>query len=372
MGTNTVQMYQEQCSGCGVCERICPVQAIHMKRNEEGFWAPYVDASLCVACGQCVERCPMIHSEQYKEPGEPDFVAAKHLDQEVLRSSTSGGAFTALSDVILARGGVVYGVDFDDDLTVCHKRADSPELRDRMRFSKYVQSSVYEVFDSIRADLDAGREVLFTGTPCQAAAVRAMFGHHEKLILCDLICHGVPSPLLWEECRKTLEQEQGGKINWASFRNKEKGWFRGKYQIFYTLEGRDERLEDTRYYDLYLKGKHILRPSCYTCPYGKSERAADLTIADYWGIEKFSKEWYDPMGVSLILIRTERGRALLDACEQFPYESRSPEEAKSEQRRFRGSVDAPPDRGEFWQILREKGYAAAYEHARSLHPEFEA
>jgi len=189
------------------------------------------------------------------------------------------------------------------------------------------------------------------------------------LYLCDLVCHGVPSPLLWDKYRETLERESGGSINWVSFRTKANGWYRGQYQIYYKVDGKEEQLSDTRFFELFLRGRYLLRPSCHACPYGDTRRAADITIADYWGIEKFSEQWTDRRGVSLILTHTEKGRELLASCKALRYEQRKPKEALSQQPRLKGPVAAPDDRELFWELFREKGFAAAAEAICEKHPE---
>jgi len=365
MARNTVLQEAALCSGCGVCITRCPTGAVTMEPDAEGFLTAVLDTELCTDCGRCRDVCPMAHPEEFKEKQQPQFHVGRHESGEVLSRSTSGGAFTALSDAVLRRGGVVYGADFDGELMVFHARADSAEGRDRMRVSKYVQSRVHECYGALRRDLAAGREVLFTGTPCQTAAVRALFGRRDNLILCDLICHGIASPLLWEEYLRTLAQEQGAPVESAAFRSKEKGWYRGQYQLYYTPEGQCERLTDTRFFKLYLVSCCILRPSCHLCPYADTRHAADLTIADYWGIEKYSEAWTDRRGVSLILTHTEKGRRLLEATEDFLHEQRAPEEALAEQKRLHGPLPEPPVRRLFWETLREQGFSAAYDRAMS-------
>lgn len=372
MSFSPVQALRENCSGCGVCSALCPAHAITMQPDEEGFLTPSINESLCTCCNICRAVCPMTKSGHEKGLSEPDFFVATHSSSEVLSHSTSGGAFTALSDAVLSRDGVIYGADFDESLTVCHKRAETAEQRDRMRFSKYVQSQIHDVFPSIKKDLDDGRLVLFTGTPCQTAAIRTLFGYPDNLILCDLVCHGVPSPLLWKKYLEALAQEQGRSVTWASFRTKVNGWFRGQYQIYYHVAGKDELFEDTRFFELYLRGRYLLRPSCHACPYADTHRAADLTIADYWGIEKYSKEWCDRRGVSLILVHTQKGARLLESCTDLPHERRSPSEALNEQKRLSGPVSAPDDRELFWSVFRERGFAEAHRAVLSLHPELKA
>lgn len=355
------------CTGCGACRFACPAGAITMQPDREGFLSPVIDAGLCMDCGGCLAICPVSHPGHYKQEAEPEFYVARHQSADVLFHSTSGGAFTALSDRVLEQGGVIYGADFDENLQVCHRRAEDRAGRDRMRVSKYVQSRLDDTYEQIQKDLDAGKTVLFTGTPCQTAGLRAALGQRENLILCDLVCHGVPSPLLWEEYKRTLSQEQGAPVNWASFRTKANGWFRGQYQIYYTVDGRDERLEDTRFFELYLRGRYLLRPSCYSCPFADTRRASDITIADYWGIEKYDESWCDRRGVSLILVSTDKGRALLNGCSQLLFEQRPAAEALAEQGRLSGPVSSPPDREVFWKIFFEQGFAAAAEEIAAIH-----
>ncbi len=349
-----------RCTGCGACSYICPNGAVSMIAEEEGFAVPEVAADQCDDCGACREVCPVMKPEQYKEKTAPAFYVAKHTDGDVLFHSTSGGAFTALSDVVLGENGTVYGVVFDEKLDVCHARTDSRTGRDDMRFSKYVQSRIdRDIYAMLEEDLKNGRKVMFTGTPCQTAAVRSVFGRPASLILVDLVCFGAPSPRSWTDYKRMLEEEQGAPLTFASFRSKEKGWFRGQYQVYYRVAGKEERLEDTRFFEMFFRKRYLLRPSCYSCPFTDIRRASDLTIADYWGIEKFSEEWCDRRGVSLILANTQAGRQLLERCANLQYEQRDPAEALSQQKKLSCPTEEPADRALFWKAYREHGFAGA-------------
>ncbi len=203
---------KRDCCGCGACAHRCPDGAIAMEPDEEGFLYPVIRAERCMDCGLCQTICPFRKEDHWKNEQMPQFYVAKHRDGEVLRRSTSGGAFTALSDQVLDMGGAVYGAVFDSRFRVVHQRATGRAGRDRMRFSKYVQSDLGNCFCQVEQDLRQGKPVLFTGTPCQNAGLRAAMGplaEQGPLVCCDLICYGVPSPRVWEAYKQLLEKSRG-------------------------------------------------------------------------------------------------------------------------------------------------------------------
>jgi coenzyme F420-reducing hydrogenase beta subunit len=332
-----------------------------MKSDEEGFLYPEIDQTLCVDCGRCTTICPLIHEGNYKNSETPRFYAARHKSQEVLLKSTSGGAFTAISDAVLRQNGVIYGVDYDEDFHVIHQRAETPEQRDRMRISKYVQSDMGDTYAQIKADLEKGRMVLFTGTPCQAAGLRGFMGSSplmDQLYICDLICHSIPSPLIWEEYKQLLEQENDGKLVSVQFRSKKDGWSRANSNkgFLFTTDKSPKIQEDDRFYQLFFKVGAITRPSCSQCRFTDIHRVSDLTIADYWGIEKYSPEWFDPMGVSVVLVNSSKGADLFNQCQQELYtEERPKEESLNEQKRLREPSQIPENRSLFWDDFRHLG-----------------
>jgi coenzyme F420-reducing hydrogenase beta subunit len=358
----SVYLRKEECCGCSACFNICPTDAITMEPDEEGFLYPLINQEECIDCRKCVNCCPILNENNFKEERVPDLYVSKHKSKEVLLSSTSGGMFAALSDAILRQGGVVYGVDFDDEFKVLHKRAENLEQRDRMKFSKYVQSNLTDIFTQIKEDLIDGKSVLFTGTPCQTAGLRGYFKNSrlaEKLYVCDLICHSIPSPLIWEEFKKYLEKENGGKLTNIQFRSKIIDWTRenSNKTFMFKTTAKDEYIFDERYYKLFFGLKTIVRPSCSECRFTDVHRASDITIADYWGIEKYAPEWMDLKGVSLMLINNEKGDKLLDMIGQDIYfEKRPLQEALNEQQRLSRPVERPANRDEFWKIYKEKGF----------------
>ncbi|WP_241428046.1 Coenzyme F420 hydrogenase/dehydrogenase, beta subunit C-terminal domain [Clostridium tetanomorphum] len=353
---------KKNCSGCSACYNACHTKAINMKPDEEGFLYPTIDQRLCIDCHKCINICPLVCSGNYKETTVPEFLVAKHKSEEVLMKSTSGGAFTALSDAILREGGVVYGVDYDDEFHVLHKRAETFEDRNRMRISKYVQSNISNIFQQIKKDLINKRKVLFTGTPCQTAGLRGYMGNSpltENLYVCDVICHSIPSPLVWEDYKKLLQKEHGGKLTSIQFRSKIIDWSRenSNKTFLFTTSNSEDIHNDDRFYKLFFGKKTIMRPSCEQCRFTDIHRASDITIADYWGIEKYAPEWMDKRGVSVVLINTKKGAELFKECsEELKYEKRPKEESLTEQQRLSEPIKFPESRKKFWEDYRKYGF----------------
>ena len=340
------------CCGCGLCAELCPRGAITMSTDREGFFYPNINQEICVDCGICQKVCPVINSGKCKNSAEGRFFAASHKSENVLMNSTSGGAFTAISDVILDSGGLVCGADFDFNFRADHRSTGDKKGRDRMRVSKYVQSDITGLYKEIKYSVKY-KTILFSGTPCQCAALRSYFGveEPENLFLCDVICHSVPSPLVWKSYKKILEKEKGAKLTSVCFRSKKYTWNRENSNrgFLYTVENADEVYEDDRYYDLFIHKRVISRPSCEKCRFCDTHRASDMTIADCWGVEKHEPKLYNPKGVSLIITNTPKGEKMLEAISHSMNISQRPkEEITAEQQRLLYPVEYPKERALFW------------------------
>ena len=295
------------CCGCWACVNICPRKAIVMLEDEEGFFYPKIDEEKCINCDLCKKVC--FYKNGYANIADhvesKQVYALKHRNLRVRQESQSGGAFTALSDIILDNEGVVYGVGFAENFTVLHKRAVTKITRDEFRGSKYIQSRVGEILKNVKDDLDADKLVMFTGTPCQVEGLKQYLGSHKNianLYLVDLICYNSSSPKIWKEYLSFLEQRDSENIVSVKFRDKKFGWRTCIETIQYK--------KNIRNYDNFARlfgSRLIARPSCYSCKFTNTNRCSDITIGDYWGIEKSIPNFEDSLGVSLVLINNSRG-----------------------------------------------------------------
>lgn len=308
---------KKDCSGCSACADVCPVGAIRMSTDSEGFLYPVTDEAVCIRCGKCDKVCGFRPVETQAAGFElPLAFGIKHKNDNTRQTSRSGAAFVAFSDIILNQGGSVYGAAMADDFMVAHIRATTAGERDRMKTAKYVQSDVTGIYPLVAADLRSGMPVLFSGTPCQVAGLHAMLesGHVDstRLVCCDLVCHGVPSPMVWKDYLAYIEKHHG-RILEANFRDKSFGW--DSHCESFVIEGKSKKVVSRDYTDLFYD--HIMfRPSCHHCQFANVYRPGDLTLADFWGIEKNDPSFDDNRGVSLVLVSSAKGMELLEQAKE--------------------------------------------------------
>lgn len=288
---------------------------------------------------------------------KPIVYAVKHNDDE-RKLSQSGGMFAAVSNSILERGGIVYGCLFDEKFEAVHARAETKEERDKMRYSKYVQSNMLSVMQEIVADLKTGRAVLFSGTSCQVAGLKSFIGakNHslqEKLYCIDIVCHGVPSPLVWKDYLDWESKRAGSEIKAVVCRNKQKyGW----HSHVTTIDFEYGKSVESRTFPRIFYGHNALRPSCYKCPYKDIIHPGDITIADYWGIEVAQPGFKDDKGVSLVLINDDKGSELFDCCkDRLEYVATCIED--SMQKPLIAPYDRPKTREQFWHDYKTGSFA---------------
>lgn len=303
------------CCGCTACASICNKDAITMQDDALGFKYPVVNIEKCIDCGLCEKVCTFNKNYDTTYNLESPIVyGARHKEIKKVEESRSGGAFVAISDYIIENGGVVYGAGYTENFRVIHKRATTKEERDEFRGSKYVQSDLCTTFRQIKQDLLEGRTVLFTGTPCQTSGLRSFISNklRKNLFLLDIVCHGCPSPYIWKEHLKYIEQKTNKKITGTSFRDKKIfGWKAHKETFEFNNSGKNEYINDLYTFLFY---KHIMfRSSCGKCYFTNTQRPSDITLADFWGWEKTDKGINtDDKGLSLLLINTPKGVTLFE------------------------------------------------------------
>ena len=300
----------ELCTGCGACASICPVGCIEMKPDDEGFLRPCIDVANCNECNLCGETCPIL-GKQIIENNETIAYAAINLDEEIRYNSTSGGIFTLLCQWVLHKDGIVFGASYDEYFNVVHCQVDNIQDLYKLRGAKYAQSNLGDTFKRVQAYLDKGKYVLFSGTPCQVGGLKAFLGkEYSNLLLVDLICHGAPSPKIWQkyiEYRANIDSN-GIKPSKINLRSKESGW--PGYSIRFDYPN-GEKYSSKNSEDPFLRGfvgNLYLRPSCYNCNYKGYDRQSDFTLGDYWGVWDQEPEFHDGKGTSLVLLHTDKAK----------------------------------------------------------------
>lgn len=303
------------CSGCHACSSACPQQCIAMAPDADGFLRPVIDAARCVDCGLCKRVCPI---ERPREEREPLGAYACICGDEAVRlRSSSGGVFALLAGEVLRRGGAVVGAALDSQCAVEHIVAETPEELEKLLGSKYVQSRMDGVLCKTRDLLRTGRLVYFSGTPCQVSGLKAFLGKAYPNLLCQsVVCHGVPAPLVWDKyldfvCAK--HSKARGELQSVSFRDKATGW--KAYSLKFTFrDGSCVRhsLRDDWFMRAFLSDV-CLRPSCFDCRSKSPWRESDITLADFWGVDRVLPEMFDDKGTSLVVVSTPQGQALLES-----------------------------------------------------------
>lgn len=305
-----------RCTGCGACKQACPVKCIKMKEDAEGFLVPTVSEEVCMHCGLCNMVCPWQTYTGLPQKESLSAYALKLKDNNRIMKSSSGGAFSSLAIPILEMGGYVYGCAFDNNMQARHIEISSVADLELLHGSKYVQSDIGDCYVKAKFRIEAGALVLFSGTGCQIAGLKAYLEYtdYPNLYTIDIICHGVPSPRLFANYLEWLAKKHKGNILAYEFRNKERtGWglgFMAKIKTKTKTKTIYKNLIEDPYYSAFLRGD-TCRECCYSCAYAKRMRVSDITIGDYWGIQRMHSDFFSEKGVSAVLINTEKGKGLL-------------------------------------------------------------
>lgn len=304
------------CCGCGACANKCPKSAINMSPNKEGFLHPVIDKDICIECGACEKACPGLVPAK-SEANSPLAYIVQNKNDEIRYQSTSGGAFTAIAEEVISRGGVVYGAVMTDNLTVRHVRVNTVEDLSKFRNSKYVQSAIGDCYKDARERLKLGQWVCFSGTPCQINGLYKFLGRdYENLIAVDVVCKSVPSPLVFKKY-VDFKKKKEGNIADVVFRDKKRGFL---YCTMAHYPTHDDRLmgndvyrrgsESDEWLRLFLSGK-ISRRSCMTCPFQTIDRVGDFSLGDIW--ETGYQELDDNKGSTLVHVYSTKAKAFFES-----------------------------------------------------------
>lgn len=296
-----------KCCGCTACASVCPVNCITMQYDLEGFQYPVADNTRCIECNLCEKICPT--HRNVEEPSAEKTYFAQNKNENARAKSTSGGIFAAMAEKVFEVHGVVYGVGYSSDMSVIHKAAQNKKELAGMLMSKYVQSELGAVFLEIKQTLGDGRPVLFVGTPCQAEGLLA-FLHGEdlaKLIVCDLLCYGVPSPGLYRKWVQYIKEKYNSMVSSIYFRDKKYGYAGVNVKVE-LADGRVlEDCVDAKNYTRTMFSGIGLRPSCYDCPYRNCKKSSDITLGDAWSVGKYVSDMDDDRGTSSVICHTAKG-----------------------------------------------------------------
>ena len=346
-------LLKSECAGCGSCMSVCPRGAITMNPDDTGFRYPKIQESLCVHCDLCRSACGFVKRSQ--KPALGGCFGLKHKDRDVLSTSRSGGAFHAIAEGMIRRGGIVWGASLCEDMVVRHIHVDTIEELCRLQGSKYVQSDMEDACPAVVSQLKAGKEVLFSGTACQIAGLKAFLNAKRvdcrNLLTCDIVCQGVPSPKLFRDHLDYLREKHGAEITDFDFRDASRIGWRGHEESYVTMDG--EKHFSREYSTLYYH--YFMRESCFACPFAGLNRPADITLADFWGVREHYPQFYSDQGNSLVLVNTQKGMRAFQEAKQNA-DTIEVELEKVLQPRLCSPSKKPEGYEDFWKQYTEKGY----------------
>ena len=339
------------CNGCTACALVCPKGAIEMVEDNEGFIYPVIIEEKCIKCGKCLRTCS---NYSIKQDRSYTAYAAINNNQKILSQSTSGGVYTALIQKLFSKqNSVCYGAAYNKDFEVVHMRATNIKEAEKFRGSKYLRSNILGIYENVKKDLEEGRSVLFTGTPCQCAGLSTYLNKdYTNLIICDIICHSNPSPKVFKRYIKALELKQGDKVKNYYFRAKSNGWNNLAPIVEYENGKKEEELT---FLTAFLRAI-ANRPCCYECKFIKPFNFADITLGDFWGVEKLTDIKGYANGTSLVLLNTEKGREFFEDVQGlklykldenidvFKYNHKKPDNPHRNREKFFRKLDSVKDK----------------------------
>lgn len=367
----------EHCTGCSACHDACPHSSIEMKCGDSIHTYPLIDKDTCVSCGLCMRVCPVLNPKSHNVV-QQKYYMAWHQDENERKTSTSGGAGAALVSTALSMGWYVCGAAMDDAFELKHIVTSQEQESKRLKGSKYLQSDTRGVFKRIKELASDGSHILFFGTPCQVEGLMNYLSDKakENVLTCGIICHGVNSPLVWKDYKSWLEKYNRSELKEYNFRSKTKGWQNsrggGNLRVYYRFRD-DKVVDEPAWHNLFhwWFGHHyILRPSCLNCPYRKEQRNSDLTIGDFWNIERVNPNADTFKGVSAIITSSEPGESFLHSCNNLDYELVDAQKSKQVLKGFIEKQTQDYRKSEVAkELLFEKEYITeGFDHMRNVYP----
>ncbi len=348
---------KEDCSGCTACANICPKNAISMVVDEEGFKYPTIDENKCINCGLCKKVCPILNKQNFNDFNQKAYIF-QNKKENIRKDSTSGGFFSSIGEYVIKKNGVVYGASYDKNFVVRHTKAEKLEDLKKFRKSKYVQSDLSEVFKEIKCFLQNKRLVCFSGTPCQVAGLSLYLGRkYDNLILVDIMCHSVPSPLFFEKYKKyILNKMKATKIIDINFRDKSKYGYKYSMMTIKTDNGIYSEGIDTDPYLRAFFGDYSVRPSCYNCKFKTKKRVSDITIWDCFNINEIDKQFDDDKGTTRLLIQSQKGLEILNKLNNIKLKEIDVNIATNKVREMLKSVNYNSKRNRFYNKFQDDNF----------------
>lgn len=357
---------KKNCCGCKACEIICPKNCIEMIVDEEGFWYPSIDKDKCVDCGICEKSCPVLNKASRKKSFDAKIYGAYSNNESIRINSSSGGMFSELATSVLEKNGAVFGCTMNDDFSFAkHIKVEDVDDLSKLQGSKYLQSDTNITFEEVKNCLQNGQKVIYSGTPCQIAGLKGYLKKSNtsdlELITVDFICHGVASSKIWSSYKENLEKVFKSKLKKVEFRNKTYGW--KNFSLYCSFENQKtykEKISD----DLYLRGfvsDYYLRQSCYDCQFKGDNIKSDITLADFWGIDKVNPKFNDDKGASLVVIHSQKGQQIFDEIidnEKITYFSENAEKGLEYNPSYYNSVKMKSMRKVFFKQFEKNGVEA--------------
>lgn len=367
--------FNRYCTGCGACADVCPHSCITIQEDRDGFRMPSVDKVACIHCGLCERICPALNQKATPYNNRKCY-AVYHTDPQIRHMGSSGSAFYALAKSIIDKGGVVYGASMSG-LRVQHTKATKmDEVQSQMK-SKYVQSNTNGIYKQVLSDLREGRPVLYVGTPCQCKALHNLTpsGLRDNLLIADIICHGIPSQSLFDKSMAYYEKKNGLKIRAFSFREKTEDSLRN-YKVEYEKDGAVcEKVGDLDEipYCFGFFNQTTWRNSCYVCKHKCVERDSDITLGDFWGLDKLKSDINDfQKGYSSLITNTDRGGQVVEKLQSCVVEKIPDGVAfvRDHNRAYTKPDNRSLMRGLFFFCLRNFGYPFCEKHFLQQQPQF--